>query len=279
MKLAFFGTPDFALPALDAVAAHCSAHGDELCLVVCQPDKPRGRGKKMQPPPTKSRAIALGIPVEQPPTLKQGTPSGDAFFELLTSLELDLAVVAAYGRILPGRVLRAPKQEMVNVHASLLPRWRGAAPIQRAIEAGDTETGVCLMHMVFKLDAGDVYGRASTPISDDDDAAILSARLGALGHGLLLEHLPALLRGELSRTPQPDEGVTYAEMLNKDDGALDFSRPARALFNQCRAMVPWPGSFTTMAGEPLKLFAPRMAAGSGAPGSVLDAGNDGLLIA
>lgn len=279
MKLAFFGTPEFALHALDAVVQHCDATEDQLCLVVCQPDRPKGRGKKLQSPPTKNRAQELGIAVEQPTTLKQGTPSGDAFYELFTSLEVDLGVVAAYGRIIPGRILRAPHQQMVNVHASLLPRWRGAAPIQRAIEADDAMTGICLMHMVYELDAGDVYAHRATAITDNDDSESLSLRLGQIGQALLVEHLPALLRGHLAKTPQPTEGITYAHMLKKEDGALDFHRSARTVFKQARAMAPWPGSFTSFEGVTLKLFSPQVREETGAPGTVLHAGEQGLVIA
>lgn len=273
-RLAFFGTPDFAVPSLEAVLEHAARHGDDVVLVVCQPDRPKGRGKKMQPPPVKERAEQAGLRVLQPTTLKQGTPDGDAFWEEISSLDLDLGVVAAYGRIIPGRVLRAPTRGFVNVHGSLLPRWRGAAPVQRAIEAGDAETGVCLMDMVYALDAGDVYVEGRLPILDDDDSETLSAKVAQLGHDLLVEHLPALLAGRLAKTPQPDEGVTYAEMLKKEEGQVDFNRPAPSVRDHARAMHPWPAAFTTLDGEVVKLFAPTLAEGSGEPGTVLRAGPD-----
>jgi methionyl-tRNA formyltransferase len=276
-RLAFFGTPDFALPSLEALL-DARARGHELVLVVCQPDRRRGRGKQMLPPPVKARALEAGVEVAQPPTLKKGDPDGDAFRVRLAELDVDLAVVAAYGRILPRGVLAMPKRGFVNVHGSLLPRWRGAAPVQRAIEAGDDETGVCLMDMVFELDAGDVYAEARVPIDADDDGGTLSAKVADLGRALLDEHLDALCDGALAKTPQPDEGVTYAHMLKKEEGAVRWDRPARDVVNHARAMTPWPGAYTTLAGDTLKLFAPSVSEGAGAPGTVLST-DDGLLVA
>lgn len=279
-RLAFFGTPAFAVPSLEALLEK-RALGHELVLVVCQPDRPRGRGKKLLPPPVKERALAAGVAVEQPATLKKGTPDGDAFFERFSALKLDLAVVAAYGRILPRRVLDVPRRGFVNVHASLLPRWRGAAPIQRAIEAGDEETGVCLMDMVFELDAGDVYACEKIPIAEDDDGETLSQKLAALSKELLLKHLDGILDGSLEKTPQPDEGVTYAHMLEKHEGKVRWERPATEVASHARAMHPWPGAFTTLDGETLKLFRPRVASEGerlGEPGTVLEA-EDTLVVA
>lgn len=279
-RLAFFGTPDFALPSLRALL-EARARGHEVVLVVCQPDKPKGRGKAMQPPPVKALALEHGLEVAQPATLKKGTPDGDAFRERFASLDVDLAVVAAYGRILPKGLLAMPARGFVNVHGSLLPRWRGAAPVQRAIEAGDEETGACLMDMVYELDAGDVYACAKVRIDDDDDGGTLSDKVAALGHALLTEHLASLLEGTLAKTPQPEEGVSYAHMLRKEEGELRFDRPARDVVNHARAMHPWPGAYTSLEGETLKLFLPRVAASGSsdaAPGTVLDT-NDGLVVA
>ncbi len=273
-RLAFFGTPALAASQLEALLA--SAH--EVVLVVAQPDRPAGRGKQLQAPPTKTLALSRGIEVAQPETLKKDTPSGEAFFALFSSKRVDLAVVAAYGRIIPRRLLDSPPRGFVNVHASLLPRWRGAAPIQRAIEAGDDVTGVCLMHMVPELDAGDVYARAEVPIAKDDDGETLTLKVAAAGARLLSQHLDALVDGALPRVPQPSEGVTYAEQLEKGHGRVDFSMSARRVVDHARAMHPWPGAFTTLGGEVLKVFLPSVAAGQGAPGAVLSS-SDGLVVA
>ena len=277
-RIAFFGTPELAATQLRALLA--SRH--QVVLVVAQPDRPSGRGQKLTAPPTKELALAHGIEVAQPTTLKKDTEEGEAFFARLKALDLDLGVVAAYGRILPQRVLDVPKHSMVNVHASLLPRWRGAAPIQRAIEAGDDTTGVCLMHMVKELDAGDVYARCDVPIAGDDDGETLTVKVADAGAALLAQHIDALTAGALPRTPQPSEGVTYAHMLKKEEGLVDFTRPAQRVCDHARAMHPWPGAYTALRGETLKLFRPRLAGGSGAPGRVLaleDALGDALVVA
>lgn len=279
-RLAFFGTPDFALPSLRALL-EAREDGHEIVLVVCQPDRPRGRGKAVQFPPVKELALEHGLEVAQPATLKKGTPDGDAFRERFASLDVDLAVVAAYGRILPKGVLAMARRGFVNVHGSLLPRWRGAAPVQRAIEAGDEETGACLMDMVYELDAGDVYTCAKVPIDDEDDGGTLSHKVATLGYELLKEHLEALLAGTLEKTPQPEEGVTYAHMLRKEEGEVRWDRPAREVVNHARAMHPWPGAYTSLEGEVLKLFQPRTAftpRGDAPPGTVLEAG-EGLVVA
>jgi methionyl-tRNA formyltransferase len=272
-RLAFFGTPDFAVPSLEALLKS----GHEVACVVCQADKPKGRGKKLQPPPVKARAHEAGLLVLQPATLKKGTDSGDTFAARFSELGVDLAVVTAYGRIIPRRILAVPKHGFVNVHGSLLPRWRGAAPVQRAIQAGDPRTGICLMDMVYELDAGDVYAASAVPITHDDDGETLSARLAELGGELLLEHLDAILSGDLERTSQPEDGVTYAHMLKKEEAILDFDRPALQVDCHVRAMVPWPGSQTTLDGEVLKVFSPRVADHDpvdAAPGTVLEAADE-----
>ena len=274
-RLAFFGTPALAAAQLDALLA--TSH--EVVLVVAQPDRPAGRGKQLQPPPTKVLAQARGLEVAQPETLKKDTPSGEGFFALFSSKRVNLAVVAAYGRIIPRRLLDLPPRGFVNVHASLLPRWRGAAPIQRAIEAGDAMTGVCLMHMVPELDAGDVYARAEVPIAPEDDGETLTSKVAATGALLLANNLDALIAGSLPRVPQPIEGITYAEQLSKEDGLIDWQKSAPRVVDHARAMHPWPGSFTMLGDEVLKLFAPAIAAGQGgAAGTVLSA-RDGLVVA
>ena len=285
-RLAFFGTPALAAAQLEALLA--SAH--EVALVVAQPDRPAGRGKQLQAPPTKALALARGIEVAQPETLKKDTPSGEAFFALFSSRNIDLAVVAAYGRIIPRRLLDVPPRSFVNVHASLLPRWRGAAPIQRAIEAGDATTGVCLMHMVPELDAGDVYATVAVPITPSDDGETLTAKVAAAGARLLAQHIDALAAGTLPRVPQPAEGVTYAEQLEKEQGRIDWSKSARRVVDHARAMHPWPGAFTKWNGETLKVLRARPTATDlpdGPPGlvarvaggiAVLVGGGGGLLL-
>lgn len=270
-RFAFFGTPDFAVPSLDALLA-LSDHGHDIALVVCQPDKPKGRGKKVLAPPVKERALEHQLRVAQPTTLKAGTEDGEAFFELFQSLNIDLAVVAAYGRILPNRLLKHPPHGFVNVHGSLLPRWRGAAPIQRAIQAGDPTTGIALMDMVFELDAGDVYVESEMNITDSDDALSLSQKLAQRGKELLIQWIPEILKGSLPKTPQPEDGVTYASMLKKSESRLDWDQPARQLFNHVRAMHPWPGSVTTFQGEPIKLFSPYLVdeTSTGQPGLIVE---------
>jgi methionyl-tRNA formyltransferase len=253
-RLAFFGTPELAATCLQALVT--TRH--DVVVVVCQPDRPQGRGHKLEAPPAKKLALAHQLEVLQPETLKKDTPSGEAFFAAFREKAVDLAVVAAYGRIIPRRLLELPPREFVNVHASLLPRWRGAAPIHRCIEAGDRETGVCLMHMVPALDAGDVYARGTVAIDDSDDGVSLTAKVAALGGRLLCEHIDALLEGRLPRVPQGEEGVTYAEMLKKEEARVDFTTTARAAFNHVRAMQPWPGASIEHGGETLKLFGPQL---------------------
>jgi len=282
-RLAFFGTPELAATCAAAVFDACADGRHQLVLGVCQTDKPVGRGHKLEAPPTKRVLSALGVPMLQPATLKKDTPDGEAFFEAFKAADIDLAIVVAYGRIIPRRLLALPRHGFVNVHASLLPRWRGAAPIQRAIEAGDRETGVCLMDMVAELDAGDVFAEDRFPIDDDDTGETLAVKVGEHGAALLRAHLDNLLEGRLPRLPQPAEGVTYAEMLRKDEGIVDFNRPARAVFDRCRAFVPWPGSQTTLDGELLKLFDPRLTdvdTSGVVPGVVVDVDRErGVLMA
>ncbi len=273
----FFGTPDFAVPCLDALAAIM-----DVVTVVTQPDRPRGRGLELAPPPVKVRAEALGVPVIQP--VKVRTPE---FAASLRALDADVAVVVAYGRILPRAVLEAPRLGCVNVHASLLPRWRGAAPIQWAIARGDAETGVCLMQMDEGLDTGPVLARRATPIGPDETAGELAPRLAALGAELLREALPRHLAGALVPVPQDDVRHTLAPILEKAHGAIDWAQRAQAVHDLVRGMSPWPGAFTrTPAGGSLKVHATRVVAlpgmmGEGAaavPGTVLSADRAGGLV-
>jgi len=277
-RLAFFGTPEIAVPALEV----CAALG-EVALVVAQPDRPRGRGQKVEPPPVKARALELGLPVQQPTKLKDGVLAAE-----LAGLGLDAAVVIAYGRILPPAVLAAPRRGCVNIHASLLPRWRGAAPIQWAIASGDPVTGVCLMEMDEGLDTGPVFARQELPIGPDETAGELAPRLGRIGAELLGRALPEWLGGRLTAAPQDPAQVTHARMLEKADAQLDFARDAPAVHDWARGMSPWPGAETSIDGERLKVHRSAVVAADGAlgaPGVVLDpacplpGGETGLLVA
>jgi methionyl-tRNA formyltransferase len=243
-RVVFMGSPDFAIPSLDALAKAYPVVG-----VVTQPDRPAGRGGTLLPPPVKAAAQALGIPTIQPGRLRQ--PEA---MEQLRSWSPDLIVVAAFGQILKPEVLDLPPHGCINVHGSLLPRWRGAAPIQAAILAGDNETGITIMKMDPGVDTGPTLSQRAIPILADDTAGSLFARLAPVGAELLLETLPRYLSGELIPQPQPAEGATYAPMLKKEDGLLDFNAPSEALERRVRAMDPWPGAFMLWRGAPLKVL-------------------------
>jgi methionyl-tRNA formyltransferase len=264
MRLAFMGSPDFAVPALRAL--HAAGH--EIVAVYCQPPRPAGRGQAVRPCPVHAAAEALGLPVRTPARLRKDEAEHEAF----RALNLDAAIVAAYGLILPQAMLDAPRRGCLNIHASLLPRWRGAAPIQAAILAGDPETGITLMQMDAGLDTGAMLLRESLPITRTTTATQLHDALAEIGARLALralaENPPA--------TPQPEEGATYAPKLTRDDGRLDWTHPAAALDRQVRALNPWPGTFTTLAGETLKILAATPEPGTGLPGTTLD---DALLVA
>lgn len=242
-RLVFMGSPDFAVPTLEALAAHYPVVG-----VVTQPDRPAGRGRSLVPPPVKITALRLGLPVLQPEKLRL-----PAAMEQLRAWSPDLIVVAAFGQILRPEVLELPRYGCINVHASLLPRWRGAAPIQAAILAGDAETGVTIMKMDPGVDTGPMLSQRSIPIAPEDTAGALFAKLAPLGAELLLETLPRYLSGDLQPQPQPEEGMTRAAMLKKENGLLDFTRPAGELERRIRAMSPWPGAYLEYAGAPLKV--------------------------
>lgn len=272
MRIVFAGTPDFAVPSLRAAASR-----QEVVAVYTQPDRPAGRGRALTPSPVKLAALERGITVLQPETLKSQV-SRDA----LKALQPDLMVVVAYGLILPRKILEIPRFGCWNVHASLLPRWRGAAPIQRAIEAGDRETGVCLMQMETGLDTGPVLLSQSLAIGEQDTAGQLHDRLAELGAQVLADGL-GLLRAGIRPVPrpQPEAGVTYAHKLEKSEAKLDWSLPATTLANKVRAFQPWPVAEAEIAGERLRIHAAialPLAHGR-APGSVLAAGREGLDIA
>lgn len=261
MRAIFFGTPQLAVPSLEAVASIA-----DVALVVSQPDRRAGRGMKLRPPPVKVRAQELGLEVIQPKRVKR-----PAFAEQLRALEADVAVVIAYGRILPRAVLDAPRRGCVNVHASLLPRWRGAGPIQWAIAHGDAETGVCLMQMDEGMDTGPVLACRRTPIGPNETAGELGPRLAQMGADLLIEELGRWVAGDIEPQPQPTEGVTMAPLLQKEDGRIDWTRGAASVHDRARGLHPWPGAFTTLAGRVLKVHRTRLVAGEGEPGAVLRA--------
>ncbi|HGG04942.1 MAG TPA: methionyl-tRNA formyltransferase [Aliiroseovarius sp.] len=258
MRIVFMGTPAFSVPVLEALVAA----GHDIAAVYCQPARPAGRGKKPRPSPIEVRARALGLPVRTPTSLKSAEAQAD-----FASLKADVAVVVAYGLILPQPVLDAPRFGCLNIHASLLPRWRGAAPIHRAIMAGDEETGICIMQMEAGLDTGPVLLRATTPITAEDTTASLHDRLSDLGAGLIvkaLAHLP-----DLTAEKQPEHGVTYAAKISKDEARIDWTRPAREIDRQIRALSPFPGAWTLINGDRVKLLMSRVTDGSGAPGQVI----------
>ncbi|RUL76000.1 methionyl-tRNA formyltransferase [Dyella choica] len=270
LRIVFAGTPEFSVPCLEA----CRASGAEVVAVYTQPDRPAGRGRKLTPSPVKQAALAAGIPVDQPVTLK--TAEARATLE---AYRPDLMVVVAYGLILSRKVLAIPRLGCWNVHASRLPRWRGAAPIQRAILAGDGETGVGLMQMEAGLDTGPVLLERFTPITQEDTGGSLHDRLSLLGADVLAEGLRRTLAGEtLPATPQSESGVMYAHKLEKAEARLDFSRPALALERQVRAFDPWPVAEAEVAGENVRIWAAHCIDQShhAAPGSVAAAQRDGI---
>ncbi len=264
LRIAFMGSPDFAVPSLRALVEA----GHEVVCVYAQPPRPAGRGQKERLTPVDEAAIELGIPVRTPRSLRG--PQEQAEF---AALDLDLAVVAAYGLILPREILDAPRLGCINVHASLLPRWRGAAPIQRAILAGDAETGVTIMQMDVGLDTGDMLLSRAVPITAQSTGQSLHDQLSDLGADLIVPAVAALAQGALSGTPQPEEGVTYAKKLERDEGRLDFHRPAVELERLVRAFDPWPGAFFEHEGTRIKVLAAdafEIGPISNLPGTVLD---------
>jgi methionyl-tRNA formyltransferase len=266
LKVGFAGTPEFARVALEKLIAA----GYPVHLVLTQPDRPAGRGMKLQASPVKQLALEHGLPVLQPVSLKKGEEAGHALEALKTAVHgqpLDVLIVAAYGLILPQAVLDAPRLGCLNIHGSLLPRWRGAAPIQRCIEAGDTETGVCIMQMEAGLDTGPVRLHRALPIELTDTAATLHDKLAVLGGDLLVEALDALQDETLPLVPQPVVGVTYAEKITKAEGNIDWTRSAVELQRTLRAFDPFPGANTLFNGEPLKCFDPQAVAIAGLMGT------------
>ena len=272
MKIIFAGTPDFAAAALKAIAAA----GFDIPLVLTQPDRPKGRGMQLQASPVKQAAQALGLRVEQPEKLRGNAEA----IALLREMDADIMVVAAYGLILPQDVLDAPKHGCLNIHASLLPRWRGAAPIQRAIEAGDAETGVCIMQMDAGLDTGAVVSEHRCPILPGDTANEVHDKLMRLGAAAIVADLQTLQReGSLKATPQPENGITYAQKLSKDEAQINWQEDAATVSRKIRAFNPVPAAWTLWQGKPMKIWAAEAVAGNGAAGTVLQADAAGIIIA
>ena len=244
MKIVFMGTPDFAVVPLERLLAE----GQEIVGVFTQPDKPKGRKHVLTPPPVKVCALEHGIPVFQPESLKHGEA-----LPALSEWQPDLIVVAAYGMLLRSDVLEFPKYGCINIHASLLPKYRGAAPINRCILDGETETGVTIMRMDEGLDTGDMLKVSRLSIGEDETAGELFDRLATLGGDLLMETLASIEDGSLTRTPQPEEGSSYASMLSKEDSPIDWNRPAREIHDQVRGLQPWPTAVTSRDGQSLKI--------------------------
>jgi len=259
MRVIFMGTPDFSVGVLDALVDA----GHEIACVYCQPPRPAGRGKADRPSPVQVRAEALGLPVRHPVSLRSEAAQDD-----FAALGADIAVVVAYGLILPQAVLDAPAQGCLNIHASLLPRWRGAAPIQRAIMAGDRETGVCIMQMEAGLDTGPVLLRRALTIGEAETAGELHDRLSALGAETVVEALGRL--DTLVPEPQPEAGVSYAAKIDKAEARIDWSRPAEEVARQINGLSPFPGAWCEIAGERVKLLRAGAVDGAGVPGAVLE---------
>jgi methionyl-tRNA formyltransferase len=262
MKVIFMGSPDFSVPVLDALH---QVH--EIVCVYCQPPRPAGRGKADRPTPVHARALALGLPVRHPVSLRGEDAATD-----VSALGADVAVVVAYGLILPQSVLDAPRLGCLNIHASLLPRWRGAAPIHRAIMAGDDETGVCIMQMDAGLDTGPVLLRAATPIGPTETTQDLHDRLSTMGTSLILQALKSL---PMTAQAQSEQGVTYAAKIEKSEARVDWTLPAGDVDRTIRGLSPFPGAWCEIEGERVKLLRSRLVTGQGTPGQVLS----GLTIA
>jgi len=270
LRIVFAGTPEFA-------AAHLKALLDtphQIVAVYTQPDRPAGRGQKLMPSPVKQLAVENAIPVLQPPSLKDAAAQAE-----LAALKPDLLVVVAYGLILPQAVLDIPRFGCINSHASLLPRWRGAAPIQRAVQAGDAESGVTVMQMEAGLDTGPMLLKVRTPITADDTGGSLHDRLAELGPPAVIEAIAGLASGTLMGEVQDDAQANYAHKLNKDEARIDWSRPADELERLIRAFNPWPICHSTLNEAPLKVLAGRIGEGQGQPGEILAASKDGLTVA
>lgn len=274
MRIVFMGTPDFAVPSLEALVTA----GHEICGVFSQPDKPVGRHQnKLQPTPVKVCALSHNIPVFQPTTLRDGEA-----LQQLKELDPELVVVAAYGRVLPDEMLALPPKGCINVHSSLLPRYRGSAPINWAMVNGDEVTGVTIMHMAHELDAGDIIAQASTPIDPDETVEVLHDRLAQMGGPLLVDVVASIEAGTAQRTPQDPAQVTYAPMLSRELCPIDWAQSAKAIHNKVRGLTPWPATSTdAFTEQPVKVFAVAETGESTGkePGSVLKADKEGIDVA
>ena len=272
MKVIFAGTPDFAAAALKAIAAA----GFEIPLVLTQPDRPKGRGMQLAPSPVKQAALELGLRVAQPEKLRNNAEA----LQMLKEVEADVMVVAAYGLILPQDVLDTPRHGCLNIHASLLPRWRGAAPIQRAIEVGDAETGVCIMQMDIGLDTGDVVSEHRYTIQPTDTANEVHDALMNLGAAAIVADLQQLkTEGRLKSVKQPEEGVTYAQKLSKEEARIDWNESAAVIERKIRAFNPVPAAWVEYQGKPMKIWRAEAVAQQGRAGEVLSCSADGLVVA
>ncbi|NIK68582.1 methionyl-tRNA formyltransferase [Paenibacillus sp. BK720] len=273
MRIVFMGTPEFAVPSLRLLIEQ----GYDVVAAVSQPDRPKGRKRVLTPPPLKEAALALGLPVLQPERMR--SPESVA---AIAELQPDLIVTAAYGQILPKALLDIPRLGCINVHGSLLPRYRGGAPIQRSIMNGETVTGVTIMYMAEGLDTGDMISKVEVPITDEDTSGTLFEKLSAAGAELLGRTLPALIAGELKAEPQDNELATYAPNLTREDERIDWSKPARSIYNQVRGLSPMAGAFTYLNGEVFKVWAcakpeeGKAGNGAAAPGTVVAASTSGI---
>ena len=267
MRIAYFGTPEFAVPGLQALIA---SHHD-VGLLVSQPDRPKGRGHKLQATPTKLVAEAAGVPVLQPTRLKD-----PAFHDALRALDLDLGVVAAYGRLIPDAVLEIPRFGMINIHASLLPRYRGAAPIHRAVIAGDRETGISIMRVVTELDAGPVFEIARRPIGPDETTPEVERDLARLGAALVVEVVDRIAAGTARETPQDDAQATHAPKITREEGFVDWTQPAHTLHNLVRGLQPWPLVTAVIGGVPCRVLRTTVleTRADAPPATVVTAGRD-----
>lgn len=271
MKIVFMGTPDFALASLDKLIDG----GYEIAAVVTQPDRPKGRGKKLTPPPVKERALGAGLRVLQPERVKDS-----GFIEALKELSPDIIIVVAYGQILPEEIINLPAMGCINVHASLLPKYRGAAPINWCIINGESRTGVTTMYMDKGMDTGDILLQRETEIGENETASELHERLAALGADLLLETLEGLQRNEVERKAQDHSAATYAPQLDRETGRVDWNSDAKSIYNLIRGTNPWPGCYTVYKGERMKLWEAKVLEqkSRGTAGKVLEAGHGGMLV-
>ena len=269
------GTPELAATSLRALIA---ARDFQIVGVVTQPDQPKGRGLHLQPSPVKQIALQANVPVLQPQRARE-----ESFIEQLRALQPDLIAVAAYGQILPKAILDMPRFGCLNVHTSLLPKYRGAAPIQHALLNGEAETGVTIMKMDAGLDTGEILTQQKTAIHTSDNSQILHDRLAEMGAGLLLGTIPDFISGKVQPRPQPSEDMVYAPKIKKQDGQIDWAQPARNIWNRVRAMVPWPGAFTHLPEQPhphmLKIWEAEVVEGTGEAGTILHTDKNGIVIA